>query len=400
MFLIMDLSTIKKLKKFSEKREKAVLSKLAVKSTEGIRKTVDASDDDELRPKFYRDADRILHSAAFSRYIDKTQVFYLFKNDHITHRMIHVQLLSKISRTIGRSLGLNEDLIEAIALGHDIGHAPFGHDGEEYLSQICQKYGINKFLHNVQSVIFLDQIENHGRGLNLTLQVIDGILCHDGETPNTHLTPNRHKDWNIHRLELNSKIKKGKDIDLRPMTYEGCVVKIADTISYIGRDIEDAITLKLIKRADLPADCVRILGDNNRKIIDTLVKDVIVYSLQNRTIGFSEPAADALTKLKDFNYQYIYLNKRIKTEADKIEKMFSFLFEHFMADLEKENRDSAIYRDFLDNIQNPAYLAQNKAEIVKDFIAGITDNYFYDCFKDIYLPKKFGYQMDAVAADL
>jgi dGTPase len=394
MEINMDKNLLADLKKQFAQREADILSGQAAKSGDGIRKIADPSDEVDLRPKFYRDADRILHSSAFSRYIDKTQVFYLISNDLITHRMIHVQLLSKIARTIGRALRLNEDLIEAIALGHDIGHPPFGHDGEEYLSRVCQEYGIKRFLHNVQSVIFLEQIENKGYGLNLTLQVLDGILTHDGEKPNVRLSPNRNKNWATHETELREKLDKGRDLELAPMTLEGCVVKISDTISYIGRDIEDAITVKLIRRKDLPSACSRVLGNNNRKIVDTLVKDVISNSVNQDSVGFSAEVAAALQELKEFNYQHIYLNPLIKTEADKIEKMFKFLFEQFIEDIATGNTSSRIYRDFLNNIKNEAYLKKNSAEIVRDFIAGMTDDYFNDCFKEIYLPKRFYYEVE------
>jgi dGTPase len=155
---------------------------------------------DLLRSPFFRDADKIIQSKAYARYIDKTQVFFLVDNDHVTHRVLHVQLVSKIARTIGRALGLNEDLIEAISLGHDIGHVPYGHLGEEILSKLCEKNKIGVFLHNVQSIQFLDTIED----CNLTLQVLDGILCHDGEIHNQSLKPTGNADWDT----FESKIKK------------------------------------------------------------------------------------------------------------------------------------------------------------------------------------------------
>ncbi|MGD9336773.1 MAG: HD domain-containing protein, partial [Syntrophobacterales bacterium] len=162
------------------RREASMLSPNATLSTAAVRRRAEERVERGHRQHFSLDADRILHSLAYTRYIDKTQVFYLVDNDHITHRVLHVQFLSKIARDIGRFLRLNEDLIEAVALGHDIGHAPFGHDGERYLSAICSGHGIGGFQHNVQSVRFLDRIERKGRGWNLSLQVLDGILCHDG----------------------------------------------------------------------------------------------------------------------------------------------------------------------------------------------------------------------------
>ena len=207
----------------------------------------------DYRSAFSVDADRILHSLAYTRYIDKTQVFSLIHNDHLTHRVLHVQLVSKIGRTIGRFLGLNEDLIEAIALGHDIGHPPFGHDGEGFLSEICLSCGIGTFQHNAQSVQFLDKVERKGRGWNLSLQTLDGILCHDGEIHDIELFPMKNKDFSVHEREIQALIQT-PEIPLTPMTPEGCVMRMADTIGYIGRDMEDAIRIGIITREDLPAE--------------------------------------------------------------------------------------------------------------------------------------------------
>jgi len=240
-----------KIKKSLDKRESTRLSKIAALSESGVRRLNESLIDNGYRQNFSVDVDRILHSLAYTRYIDKTQVFYLIENDHITHRMLHVQLVSKISRTIGRYLRLNEDLIEAIALGHDIGHTPFGHDGEKFLSKICKSHNIGQFLHSVQSIQFLDKVERKGRGLNLCLQTLDGILCHDGEIHNRLLKPCADNSFKVFKKKLNNK-KNNPKAHFVPMTMEGCVVRMADTISYIGRDIEDAIRLSVIKRSDLP----------------------------------------------------------------------------------------------------------------------------------------------------
>jgi dGTPase len=221
-------------------REQDSLSSFATLSKDGVRRQSPAQTGH--RQAFALDADRILHSKAYTRYIDKTQVFYMVSNDHITHRVLHVQLVSKIARTIGRFLRLNEDLIEAIALGHDIGHPPFGHDGESELAKLCREHGLPPFQHNVQSVQFLEHLERKGRGWDLTLQTLDGILCHDGEIHSQHLRPNRDKDFLIFDKEWAEKSRDPAKA-LRPMTLEGCVVRLCDTIAYIGRDIEDAIEL-------------------------------------------------------------------------------------------------------------------------------------------------------------
>ena len=211
----------------------------ATRSADAIRRKNKRPED--IRTPFSRDADRIIHTRAYTRYIDKTQVFYLVENDHITHRVIHVQLVSKIARTIGRSLRLNEDLIEAVALGHDIGHIPYGHFGEQCLSDLCMEHGIGRFAHNVESIRFLDQIEDQ----DLTLQVLDGILCHNGESNDLRISPQPCQGW----AEFDDKVAgyaRGDRMD-PPATLEGCVVKFADTIAYIGRDLQDAQEVGLIE---------------------------------------------------------------------------------------------------------------------------------------------------------
>jgi dGTPase len=244
--------TLSNLKAELNQRETVIYSQAAAFSKDALRRRPEEKVQSGYRQSYALDTDRILHSMAYARYIDKTQVFYLIRNDHITHRVLHVQLVSKIARTIGRFLHLNEDLIEAIALGHDIGHTPFGHDGERYLSKLCVDAGIGHFLHNVQSIQFLDCVERKGRGWNLTLQTLDGILCHDGEIHNQELRPQGEKSFDTLGLEM-AKKKADPDFALMPMTLEGCVVRMADTVAYIGRDLEDAIRLKVVQRSDLPA---------------------------------------------------------------------------------------------------------------------------------------------------
>ncbi|MCK5203733.1 MAG: HD domain-containing protein, partial [Desulfobacterales bacterium] len=211
-----------------DEQEAKRLSALATLTKDATRRAAEEHKDTDYRQSFSIDVDRILHAHAYARYIDKTQVFYLIKNDHITHRVLHVQLVSKIARTIGRFLHINEDLIEAIALGHDIGHAPFGHDGERYLAELCQAHGIGSFQHNVQSVQFLDKVERKGIGWNLCLQTLDGILCHDGEVHNKMLQPQADKTFETLDEELKVK-KRDPQTTLVPMTLEGCVVRMADT---------------------------------------------------------------------------------------------------------------------------------------------------------------------------
>jgi len=380
---------LNKINRALTQRESEILSPLATLSSTGVRRFHDERLAEGYRHTFSVDVDRILHSRAYTRYIDKTQVFYLIRHDHITHRVLHVQLVSKISRTIGRYLGFNEDLIEAIALGHDIGHTPFGHDGERFLSELCKASGIGYFQHNVQSVQFLDRVERKGRGWNLCLQTLDGVLCHDGEIHNQALKPYRKKTFETLEREMSVK-KADPSTKLVPMTIEGCVVRMADTIAYIGRDIEDAIRLNMIKRSDLPKESVDILGSTNGTIVYNLVTDIINNSFQTSYIAFSREVSDALKRLKEFNLEHIYMNPKIKKHSGTIKNLFKMLFETYLEDIETENRSSVIFSGFLENMSESYMNNYQKEEIVRDFIAGMTDQYFLrQCPEDMRPEIKF-----------
>jgi len=356
-------------------RETDILSPMATFSRDGVRRLHEERLARDYRQAFSVDVDRILHSHAYTRYIDKTQVFYLIQNDHITHRVLHVQLVSKIARTIGRYLGLNEDLVEAIALGHDIGHTPFGHDGERFLSEICRSNGIGYFQHNVQSVQFLDRVERKGLGWNLCLQTLDGILCHDGEVHNQALQPEKDKTFEMLAGEIIRK-KAVPETELIPMTFEGCTVRMADTISYIGRDIEDAIRLNMITRDEIPETSVKRLGNTNGTIVYNLVTDIIQNSFQQNHIAFSPETSEALKRLKDFNLERIYMNPTFKNNLGDIKKLFEMLFERYYEDIENDNRSSKIFTGFLADMSADYIQNHSKGEIVRDFIAGMTDQYF------------------------
>ncbi|MDM8515998.1 HD domain-containing protein [Desulfobacterales bacterium HSG16] len=369
-----------------EHYETRSLSPLATASIRGMRRNFEISDKSGYRQSFSTDADRIMHSHAYARYIDKTQVFSLTANDHVTHRVLHVQLVSKIGRTIGRYLGLNEDLIEAIALGHDIGHPPFGHDGEKYLSNLCARHGIGHFRHCIQSIRFLDSIEQKGKGWNLCLQTLDGILCHDGEIHNRTITPQYDKTF--FDLEKKTQLKKKfPDTPLIPSTLEGCVVRFADTISYIGRDIEDAIRLDMITRSDIPKDIAACIGNTNGTIVYNLVTDIIENSIEKPYISYSRKISDALKELKNFNMKHIYLNPKAKKHADTIELMYTHLFETCLENILKKKLDSLIFSHFLENMSDNYIHSNSPAEIVMDFIAGMTDHYFIRQCPDSLIQK-------------
>lgn len=377
---------LRRLKAELDGEESRRLSPYACPSSRAARRRTEPDIEDGHRQNFSIDTDRILHSLAYSRYIDKTQVFYLIKNDHITHRVLHVQLVSKIARTIGRLLKLNEDLIEAISLGHDIGHTPFGHDGERFLSEQCLNYGIGHCVHNIQGVRFLQEIERKGKGWNLTLQVVDGILCHDGELHSQALEPKKGKTFGELEREMR---QKGDDptVDVWPMTLEGCVVRMADTISYVGRDIEDAIRLGLIRRGDVPKFCKQVLGDTNGTIVYTLVEDLVAGSLDRPYVNFGPETGEALRMLKCFNQEHIYSNPRVKEQTGKIRLMFGLLFREYYEDLEKGNERSDIFREYLEGM-SPEYLpATGMAGVVRDFVAGMTDEYFLNQCQKRLVPQ-------------
>jgi len=366
---------LKSIRASLEQKEAQTLSAYATPNALAVRREAEEFLSSGYRQAFSVDVDRILHSRAYARYIDKTQVFYLIRNDHITHRVLHVQLVSKIGRSIGRFLGLNEDLIEAIALGHDIGHTPFGHDGERFLSALCREHGIGSFQHNVQSVHFLDLVERKGKGWNLCLQTLDGILSHDGEVHTPALAPRRKKSFADLQTEMAAKVGN-PDTELVPMTLEGCVVRMADTVAYIGRDIEDAIRLGLIRRSDLPAPSVAVLGDTNGTIVFNLTTDIIRNSHGRDFVAFSPEVSEALKGLKRFNLERIYLNPRMKPHSALIRELFKHLFDRFLEDLEKQRTDSVIFKRFLNGMSDDYFARHQPAEVVRDFVAGMTDQYF------------------------
>ncbi|MDD4735571.1 MAG: HD domain-containing protein [Kiritimatiellae bacterium] len=377
-------------------RERLTLSPHACPSNRGLRRHPEREavpDHENFRPMFYHDTDSIIHSRAYTRYIDKTQVFSLFENDHITHRVLHVQFVSKIARVIGRALCLNEDLIEAIALGHDLGHAPFGHDGEAILHQLCRQHDLGCFCHNAQSVRALMLLEHAGMGLNISLQVLDGILAHNGEMLNREYIPQYGKTWEEFEQEYHACFaEEGFSRKIRPMTLEGCVMRISDVIGYIGRDIEDAIELKLLCRQDIPESITQVLGTRNAEIIDCLVRDLIEHSYEKDHLAFSNDVFQALHDLLEFNRKHIYFNEKIKGELPKIRHIFSMLFDRYLDDFRNNNRQSALFTYFLrDNMA--AYLEQTKPErAIIDFLAGMTDRFMVDQFRRAFLPHTLGYQ--------
>lgn len=361
---------------FLEREE--LLSEYATKSEDAIRYE---EIDDDFRTPFFRDVDRIIHSLSYTRYMHKTQVYSFKENDHISKRMTHVQLVSKISRTIARALKLNEDLCEAIALGHDIGHTPLGHAGETMLNEISKEELNEEFSHNVQSVREFMFLENHGLGENLTLQTLDGIFCHNGEMLSRRYVPMKKDKEEFLREydESYQNLKKSKKY--RPMTLEGCIVRISDIIGYVGRDIEDAIELGLFKRCDIPKEISNVLGDSNREIVNTIIIDLIDHSLNQPYIELSQEVYDAIFKLKKFNHQYIYQHSLSKKDYEYYQKGMKKIYHTYLEAIRTKDTSNIIYQIFL-NHQDQKYLSQTSDKrMVIDFISGMTDEMFLNQIK-------------------
>lgn len=349
------------------------LNKYASKDKDAFRLKEEIKD---IRPEYFRDIDRIIWSKSYFRYMDKTQVFTIKENDHISRRMSHVQMVSKIARTIGRALSLNEDLIEAISLGHDLGHVPFGHLGETFLNELSEKHNEGIFMHNVQSVRNLMNLEKNGKGLNLTIQVLDGILCHNGELILDKYYPvNKTQQDFINDYEKCYKSRENI-LSLRPMTLEGCVVRISDVISYIGQDIEDAITMNILKPEELPQSILKILGNKNSDIISTLVEDIIKNSIDKPYITMSKEITESLTDLQKFNYENIYYKVITEEQKKHYKKMFETVFNKNLEYLKNNQTETNIYKIYLKNMTEEYKKNTTKERIVIDYIAGMTDDYF------------------------
>ncbi len=336
--------------------------------------------DSDYRPPYKRDVDRIIYSKAYSRYIDKTQVVYLVENDHITSRGLHVQLVSNFARGIAEVLKLNSDLVEAIALAHDVGHPPFGHEGEGYLSELSELHGNGIFSHTWQSCRLLSVLEP----LNLGLAVYDGILCHDGGLRSNKFIPRYSKTWDDHFNDLKQKLED-PNFDIIPGTLEGCLVKFSDKMGYIGRDIEDAIQLGIITREQVPET---ILGTSNRHMLTVLAEDIINNSLDKDYIAISPKIHEALLTLRAFNFEHIYVHKRLKVESKKVKRSYRVLFEMLLDDLKKNKRSSYIWKDFLNNKTEKYLKETSPVRMIIDYISGMTDSFFVRTLEALIIPKR------------
>ena len=368
--------------------KETILSDYATKSSEAVRLKEEESD---FRTPFFRDVDRIINYSSYTRYSNKTQVFSFLGNDNIQTRIIHVNLVSKIARTIGRALLLNEDLIEAIALGHDIGHCPIGHVGEKILNKISLRELDEVFMHNIESVRNYMVLENDGVGSNLTIQVLDGVMCHNGEKLLKRYMPRKktreeflHDDYESYKMHK-------ERVDLTPMTLEGCVVKITDIISYVGRDLEDAIRLGFVNRDEIPDSITTVLGNTNRSIVNALVTDLINSSLGKQYIEFSDKVYYALKDLFVFNYQHIYNKANSQERLDYYDRVFNSLYDKYLLDLTNNNLDSSIYTYYLNKMSDDYNRDTPKQRKIIDYISLMTDEFLikeYESNCEINVNKK------------
>ncbi len=361
--------------RLSEKTQKNIEEKLNLKVHDAPRRDNTRDRASLWRPCHVRDIEKILHHPYYNRYTDKTQVFSFYKNDDITRRALHVQLVSRIARNIGRCLGLDLDLIEAIALGHDIGHTPFGHMGEKALSDLYHANTGRYFNHNVHSVRVLDKIFN----LNISLPTLDGILCHNGE-----LELKEYRPSNLSSFEEFDKKVEGCYLDpknvkkLIPSTLEGCVVRVSDIIAYIGKDRQDAERAGFEVQSD---------GSYNSVIINNLIVNIIENSVDEDFIKMDDEYFNQLSKAKADNMSNIYLAEDVNVQYDKsIRPMFEMLYKKLLEDLKKGDESSVIYRHHIKYVDKRrgyygagSYRDENSEDdIVADYIASMTDDYFID----------------------
>ncbi len=334
-----------------------------------------------FRGPYSRDRDHILYSGSFRRYIGKTQVIYFAVgfDEQLSNRSIHTLQVSQIARTIGKALKLNLDLIEAIALGHDLGHAPFGHDGGEILQEICRQRKIGVFFHNIHSLRIVDKLADACKGMNLTFQIRDGILSHDGEVNEKYLKPERDKT-EADLIDYCQKKSLGGEMQIVPATLEGCVVRMSDAISYVGQDFEDAIRIGILKKGELPEGIKKKLGESNTDIINSLVTDIIINSYNRDEIIYSSDIAEKIFELKQFNTERIYKNSRLKAKKTKLRASFKYLFGKFLNDINRRDEDSLVFKEWIFNRgknKGIDYVNSNLPEqVVVDYIASMTDRYF------------------------
>lgn len=331
-----------KIREQLEERETQILSKYATLSKDSKGRERDEKPCD-IRPCFQRDRDRILYSKSFRRLKDKTQVFLSPDGDHYRTRMTHTLEVSQNARTIAKALRLNEDLTEAIALGHDLGHTPFGHAGERALNDVCPL----GFKHNEQSLRIVEKLENYGNGLNLTWEVRDGIINHE--------------------------------MELRAATLEGRVVRLSDKIAYMHHDMDDALRGGILVESDVPSKLAKVIGYTNREWIDSFIHDIISNSMDQDDIKMSPEVENAFHELRKFMFERVYTNPIAKGQEGKVEDMIKILYQYYVDHIDK-------LPDYLKRMMDQG---TEKERAVCDYVSSMTDRYAVAVFEEIYIPRSW-----------
>lgn len=331
------MATVREQLELYEKEYLSPYATLSMNSKGRLRKEEDC----DIRPVFQRDRDRIIHSKSFRRLKDKTQVFLTPEGDHYRTRLTHTLEVSQNARTIAKALRLNEDLAEAIALGHDLGHTPFGHAGERALNRVCP-FG---FEHNVQSVRTVDLLEKSGVGLNLTMEVRDGILNHQTSG--------------------------------RPSTLEGKIVRYSDKIAYIHHDMDDAIRGGILTEDDIPKEISQKIGETTGERLNHFIHDLVTNSQGKNEISLSPPVEEAMKKLRKFMFERVYNNTEAKGEEKKAEQLMETLYEYYMLHTEVLPRE----------YQRMMYDGEKKEQVVCDYVGAMTDRFAIAKYEEIYIPK-------------
>lgn len=374
--------------KIKSDRENGTLPQVSFDENNVIRRNTQRDRASVIRTAFIRDIDKIIHCPYYNRYSDKTQVFSFYKNDDISRRGLHVQLVSRIARTIGKALNLNLDLIEAIALGHDIGHTPFGHAGEEFLDRLLYANTGMHFSHNIHSVRVLDKIFPY----NISLQTLSGIASHDGEMELNEYHPQpvnsfEEFDRQLDKCYLDKKYVK----KLVPSTLEGCVMRISDIIAYLGKDRQDAEKAHIKLTGDFDSGAI---GIYNAEIINNLMVNIIENSYGKNYIKMDDEHFEALVKAKRDNYEQIYKNEKVADELNNtVMPMMSEIYEKLLADLKNGNKASPVFTHHIDFVSKAFYVREVPYEqtevnqIVADYIASMTDDYFVELYSYLFPHK-------------
>lgn len=373
-----------------EDRKKHWINPNAFQEEKVIRRKMDHDRANLWRPAFVRDCEKILHNPYYNRYSDKTQVLSGYQNDDISRRALHVQLVSRIARNIGQLLGLNVDLIEAVSLGHDIGHTPFGHAGERFLNRIYHGHTGRYFNHNVQSVRVLDKMVNW----NISLQVLDGVLCHNGEMEMSEYRPVSLEsfeefDARVESCYTDEEANK-KQV---PSTLEGCVMRVSDIIAYLGKDRQDAKKVGILSSDEVFS--LGEIGSTNAEIINNMIVNIVENSYGKDYLCMEPAYYQAFSRAKKENYEWIYKNPQVDSIYDNVRPMFEAVYEALLSQAKAHDRNSILYKHHVEYLKKDVkfqekYLEEDPNQVVVDFIASMTDDYLIALYRELFPKGKYG----------